>query len=179
MPSFAQHIGIDYSGAKTPTASLKGLRVYLARVDVELAEVHPPPSPRIYWTRRGIAEWLVEWLSEDMPTLVGIDHGFSFPLSYFEAHGLAHRCLSPALRSAIIRCTSTAKFTASTTLPNSISVPSPMSLTTRPWCSAVLGSISSLRIALRDVSVTAPAILLLNKGGFLKILERGDGEHRR
>ena len=70
-------------------------------------------------------------------------------------------------------------FTASTTLPNSISVPSPMSLTTRPWCSAVLGSISFLRIALRDVSVTAPAILLLNKGGFLKILERGDGEHRR
>ena len=46
----------------------------------------PPPSPRKYWTRRGIAEWLVEWLAEDTPTLVGIDHGFSFPLRYFEVH---------------------------------------------------------------------------------------------
>ena len=58
MPSFVQHIGIDYSGAKTPTASLKGLRVYLARFDLALAEVHPPPSPRNYQTLRGIAESL-------------------------------------------------------------------------------------------------------------------------
>lgn len=29
-PAFARIIGIDYSGAETPTASLKGLRVYLA-----------------------------------------------------------------------------------------------------------------------------------------------------
>jgi hypothetical protein len=50
--------------------------------------VLPPPSPRKYWSRRGIAEWLVERLAEDTPTLVGIDHGFSFPLRYFEAHGL-------------------------------------------------------------------------------------------
>ena len=27
-------------------------------------------------------------LAEDVPTLVGIDHGFSFPLRYFEVHGL-------------------------------------------------------------------------------------------
>ena len=32
MPAFARTIGIDYSGAETPTASLKGLRVYLAEV---------------------------------------------------------------------------------------------------------------------------------------------------
>jgi hypothetical protein len=51
-------------------------------------EVLPPPSPKKYWTRRGIAEWLVGILSEDVPTLVGIDHGFSFPLRYFEVHGL-------------------------------------------------------------------------------------------
>ena len=30
MPTFSRTIGIDYSGAQTPTASLKGLRVYLA-----------------------------------------------------------------------------------------------------------------------------------------------------
>src|ERR1019366_6864573 len=51
-------------------------------------EIEPPPSPRKYWTRRGIAEWLVEKLSDGQPTLVGIDHGFSFPLRYFEEHGL-------------------------------------------------------------------------------------------
>jgi len=75
---FARHIGIDYSGAQTPTASLKGLRVYLAEGDAPPAEVPPPPSPRKYWSRRGIAEWLVERLAEDAPTLVGIDHGFLY-----------------------------------------------------------------------------------------------------
>jgi hypothetical protein len=51
-------------------------------------EVAPPPSPRKYWTRRGIAECLTERLVESVPTLVGIDHGFSFPLRYFEVHRL-------------------------------------------------------------------------------------------
>ena len=89
MPKFKRYIGIDYSGAQMPTASLKGLRVYLAEGDAAPVEVPPPPSPRKYWTRRGIAGWLVERLTENVPTLVGIDHGFSFPLRYFEVHGLA------------------------------------------------------------------------------------------
>lgn len=89
MPAFARYIGIDYSGAATSTASLKGLRVHLAQSDSPPEEVFPAPSPRKYWTRRGIAEFLVVRLSEDVPTLVGIDHGFSFPLRYFEAHRLA------------------------------------------------------------------------------------------
>ena len=90
MPAFARTIGIDYSGAETPTASLKGLCVYLAEGDAPPVEVPPPPSLRKYWTRRGIAEWLVDKLTEDLPTLVGIDHGFSFPLRYFKVHGLKH-----------------------------------------------------------------------------------------
>jgi hypothetical protein len=88
MPAFARIIGIDYSGAETPTSSLKGLRIYLAEIEALPVEVPPPPSSRKYWTRKGIAEWLVERLAEDAPTLVGIDHGFSFPLRYFEMHGL-------------------------------------------------------------------------------------------
>jgi hypothetical protein len=88
MPAFTRYIGIDYSGAETPTASLKGLRVYMGEHDLPPIEVPPPPSPRKYWTRKGIAEWLVERLAEDAPTLVGIDHGFSFPLRYFEVHRL-------------------------------------------------------------------------------------------
>ena len=88
MSAFARYIGIDYSGAQTPTASLKGLRIYMAEGQLPPVEVLPPPSPRKYWTRKGIAAWLVDRLAEATPTLVGIDHGFSFPLRYFEAHGL-------------------------------------------------------------------------------------------
>jgi hypothetical protein len=87
-PRFERYIGIDYSGAQTPSSSLKGLRVYAAERTNAPQEVPPPPSPRKYWTRKEIAEWLVERLSEELPTLVGIDHGFSFPLAYFEQHGL-------------------------------------------------------------------------------------------
>jgi hypothetical protein len=88
IPAFDGYIGIDYSGAETPTSSLRGLRIYKADRTMPPLEVQPPPSPRKYWTRRGIAEWLVERLSEDRPRLVGIDHGFSFPLQYFETHRL-------------------------------------------------------------------------------------------
>jgi hypothetical protein len=88
MPDFARYIGIDYSGAQTPTASLKGLRVYMGDGTLLPVEVMPPASPRKYWTRHGIAEWLVEQLNEEAPALVGIDHGFSFPLRYFETHAL-------------------------------------------------------------------------------------------
>ncbi len=83
-PIFQKYVGIDYSGAKTPTCSLKGIRVYEASQDQLPIEIQPPPSPRKYWTRRGVAEWLVEYLSNNSEILVGIDHGFSFPLRYFE-----------------------------------------------------------------------------------------------
>ena len=86
MPAFTRYIGIDYSGAETPTASLKGLRVYRVDRSSPPIEVMPPPSPR-NTERRGIAEWLVERLAED-PGAGRLDHGFSFPLRYFDVHGL-------------------------------------------------------------------------------------------
>ena len=85
---FDRFIGIDYSGARTPRASLSGLRIYAADRETLPIEVLPPASPRRYWTRSGIAEWLSERLSEEDRTLVGIDHGFSFPLAYFEKYSL-------------------------------------------------------------------------------------------
>ncbi len=87
-PAFDRYIGIDYSGAKTPTSSLKGLRVYMADRAMPPFEVLPPPGPRNYWSRRGMAEWLVERLTENRLTMVGIDHAFSFPLLYFETYHL-------------------------------------------------------------------------------------------
>ena len=61
-----------------------------AGLDSHLTEVPPPPSLRKYWTRRGVTEWLAGRLSENSSTLVGIDHGFSFPLRYFQRHRLVH-----------------------------------------------------------------------------------------
>lgn len=88
MPQFARYLGIDYSGAETPTSSLKGLRVYAATAAETPTEIPPPPSARKYWTRRGLAEWLARELHDGPPALVGIDHAFSFPLRYFETHRL-------------------------------------------------------------------------------------------
>jgi hypothetical protein len=89
-PLFDRYVGIDYSGAETPTSRLSGLRVYVASRGALPDEVRSPTNPEWNWTRREIAEWLVERLAESPATLVGIDHGFSFPLQYFEAHGLPH-----------------------------------------------------------------------------------------
>jgi hypothetical protein len=74
--AFERYIGIDYSGAETCESSLKGLRAYVADRATEPREVAPPPSLRRYWTRKAIAEWLVDRLSETPLTIVGIDHGF-------------------------------------------------------------------------------------------------------
>ena len=56
---------------------------------------------------------------------------------------------TPVLRSGIACCTATAQRTASTRLGNSASTPSPVVLTILPWCSAIFGSTSSWRSALR------------------------------
>lgn len=87
-PRFDRFIGIDYSGAETATSSLKSLRVYVADRVSPPAEVAPPPGPKKYWTRRGIATWLEQALSEEPRALVGIDHAFSFPMRYFEKYRL-------------------------------------------------------------------------------------------
>src|SRR5262245_6713720 len=89
MPRFTRTVGIAYSGAFFADQSLPGLRVYACDAGASPVEVAPPPSPRKYFTRREIAQLLVERLAEDTPTLVGLAHGFSFPLRYFEVHGLA------------------------------------------------------------------------------------------
>jgi len=87
--NFDRYIGIDYSGAETPARSLPQLRVYMADHETPPIEVQPPASQRKYWTRAGIAAWLeARLLQEDTATIVGIDHGFSFPLAYFLEHQL-------------------------------------------------------------------------------------------
>jgi hypothetical protein len=88
LPLFDRYLGIDYSGAQTAESSLTGLRVFEASPAGDPIEIHPPPGPKKYWTRRGLATWLAGELKSGPATLVGIDHGFSFPLRYFQEHNL-------------------------------------------------------------------------------------------
>ena len=88
MAQFERYIGIDYSGAETPDSSCDGLRCTWPRGSGEPIQVQPPSSPRLYWARRGLAEWLCKELAANTPTIIGIDHGFSFPIEYFEKYGL-------------------------------------------------------------------------------------------
>jgi hypothetical protein len=71
MPSFARYVGIDYSGTQTPDSQSGGPARLSGRGVAPPAEVQPPLMSRKYWTRRGIAEWLVERLVEEAPTLGG------------------------------------------------------------------------------------------------------------
>jgi hypothetical protein len=87
---FARAIGVDYSGAETADSGLTGLRVFIAEGNEEPIEVAPPSGVKRRWTRRTLANWLLERLSEPVPTIAGIDHAFSFPETYFARHGLAH-----------------------------------------------------------------------------------------
>ena len=84
---FEQYIGIDYSGANTPVARLNGLVVYRAGRDAMPGIVFPDKDHCDLWSRKLLAQWLVEELRDtNKRTLVGIDHAFGFPIDYFNQH---------------------------------------------------------------------------------------------
>lgn len=85
-PIFARYIGIDYSGAAAPTSRQPGLRVFRAVRGAEPTQVRGRNGWN--WTRAELASWLRQELSFAEPTIVGIDHAFSFPESYFGRHAL-------------------------------------------------------------------------------------------
>ena len=86
-PQFDAYIGIDYSGAATADRGLTGLRVYEAEGMQPAREVRMDTTGRRHWTRRAIAEWLWTRLAGIDRVVVGIDHGFSFPMAWFEHYG--------------------------------------------------------------------------------------------
>ncbi len=90
MP-FGLYIGIDYSGAKTSRSRLRSLQVYEAGSGDEPRAVMSPASqgrsPR-NWNRMETAEFLIEKARSDTPFIAGLDHGFSFPESYFQRYGI-------------------------------------------------------------------------------------------
>ena len=83
-------VGIDYSGAELPTSRLKGLQVY-ATADGPPQRVRTPSAPegtRWNWSRQEVAQYLIGLAHSDTLFMAGIDHGFSFPSSYMQRHGL-------------------------------------------------------------------------------------------
>lgn len=95
MPQFERYIGIDYSGAQTSVQSLPGLQVYESTprrlpLEIKVSQSGFGYSKKKYWSRKGIAEFLARELQEGPCALVGIDHGFSFPLPYFNQYSLPH-----------------------------------------------------------------------------------------
>jgi len=87
---FNTYVGIDYSGAKTATSRLKGLRVFKATLDTEPIRVGSPSGKKLNWTRKEIANWCLEQLKSENPVIIGIDHGFSFPMSYMNRYQISN-----------------------------------------------------------------------------------------
>ncbi len=81
------YIGIDYSGAETMESRLKALQVYAAEASSEPQSVRPA-APARNWSRQEIAHWLLARIQAGARILAGVDHGFSFPQSYFERYRL-------------------------------------------------------------------------------------------
>ena len=85
--TFHRYIGIDYSGSGLPTRSYADLAVCTVCDDGSHEFPRYKKGGPEHWSRENIAEWLVDRLNEqNTPTLVGIDHAFSFPLCYFKLH---------------------------------------------------------------------------------------------
>lgn len=89
--TFDLHIGIDYAGRETPISRTPGLQVYSASGDEEPRAIRTPKAPNganWNWCRKEIAEWIIEQARSKVTFIAGIDHGFSFPMNYFQKHKL-------------------------------------------------------------------------------------------
>lgn len=94
MPSrlFHHYIGIDYSGAARATTRNRSIQVFSCTPATEPQIVHSIATTRTKprnWNRVEVLQWLVQFLKQHPSTIIGMDHGFSFPISYFEKYQLA------------------------------------------------------------------------------------------
>ncbi len=75
MASFDLFIGIDYSGAETPTSRLKSIQVYASDTDEPRCVMSPSATEgkRWNWTRQEVAQWLIEQARSGKRFTAGID----------------------------------------------------------------------------------------------------------
>ncbi len=89
---FSSYIGIDYSGAEKPGTQTSSIQVHAAEKGKDPQCVASPRSTlkaKRNWNRMEVHRWLLDYLHGHDRTIVGIDHGFSFPRSYFERYELS------------------------------------------------------------------------------------------
>ena len=90
--TFDIHIGIDYSGRATSTKRTPALQIYATRDSDGPQRIRPPAASEKAcknWCRAEIADWLIEQARTDIRFIAGIDHCFSFPISYFKRYKLS------------------------------------------------------------------------------------------
>ncbi len=96
---FDVHVGIDYSGAAMPSNRSAAIQVYRATDGLKPLKVLSPASAgsrRRNWNRAELTEWLQSCLAGEARIIVGMDHGFSFPLAYFQRYvKIAHQRMHP------------------------------------------------------------------------------------
>ncbi len=88
---FNAYLGIDYSGAAQSSTRSATIQVYLAEQGTEPRPVSAPGSRsdrKRNWNRLELADWLADFLLKTPGVVVGIDHGFSFPIAYFQRYQL-------------------------------------------------------------------------------------------
>lgn len=88
MPSFKHYVGIRYSGRKDPGDRIREIKVFAATEDHEPYQERNPGHASGRWSRRDLAEWLLERLGEKEPYVIGLDHAFSFPQTYMDRNNL-------------------------------------------------------------------------------------------
>lgn len=91
LVNFNSYIGIDYSGAAKPETRSATIQVYEGSAAADPTLVSSPASKagkRRNWNRLELGSWLVDRLKRDDRCIVGIDHGFSCPVSYFQQYNL-------------------------------------------------------------------------------------------
>lgn len=90
--TFDLFIGIDYSGRETANTRTSALQVYAGFDDGEpLRIVSPTSTQKTFrnWNRKEIAGWIIYQAQQGLRFIAGIDHGFSFPLDYFQRYELS------------------------------------------------------------------------------------------
>lgn len=96
MPSrFDHHIGIDYSGASKPETRSASIQVYSSSCENLPTKLSSPSSTDARlrnWNRIEVFLWLCATLdqaiTQEETCIIGVDHGFSFPIGYFHRYDL-------------------------------------------------------------------------------------------
>ncbi len=85
---FYRYIGIDYSGAQTPESRLRALQLFAADGGDKPVKISTAAAGAKNWTRQEIAQYCCAAIESRDPLIIGIDHGFSFPVSYMKRYGI-------------------------------------------------------------------------------------------